>query len=193
MEQNLWNDALERVKWEDKRLKAGVGAINDGTVSTSKAINNINAMVEQQKKHAFDFQNSNLSLPTVDFISNLDWNAMLIKQLQNTLTMQNVNTYDSKVRGQIEQYASVIADNYHLIGNINLPKGELKAEMIAERVAEQKAQLDQIVGRLGIINPELSESLKSKITPELFNGVVDAAKNTSIMDSEYKRTFKLNH
>ena len=185
-------EARKQVQIEEQRLNAGIGVLSDGVVYTPRAINNVAALVEKQKENAFNFQESNLSLPTVDFISNLDFNARLIRQMNDMLLTPNVNTYDPKVKSQIEKYATVIADNYYILSNINVPKGELKSEVIMERVSEQKAQLEQIAGRLGIINPELSNNLKAKFEPSVFNNVIDVAKNATVADAGYKPTFKLN-
>lgn len=183
---------LVQIKIEQNRLDAGIGVLSDGVVNTRKMIDNIDSLVAKQKENAFDFQNSELSLSSVDFISTLDFNGRLIRLMRDYTNTPNINTYDNKVREKVDKYVEVIRDNYYLLGKMDIPKGDLKEEIILERVAEQKSQLEQFSGRLGIVNPELSESIKETFPPKVFNDVVDVAKHTSIAEADYKPAFKMN-
>lgn len=183
---------LNRVKEEDKRISSNVGVLSDGLGNNPKALNNIDAMVLKQKENAYDYQGNNLSLETVDFISNLNFNGSLIQRMKNILLDPNLNTYESKTKSKLEMYAEVIADNYYLLGKTKVPKNELKAEVILERVAAQKADLDQFIGKLNLVNPEMAQFFKDKLDMKLFNHVIDSAKNVSVSDEKYTPTFKLN-
>ena len=183
--------ASRRIEFEDKLLSTNLGVLSDGLGNNPRAINNINAMVAKQKENAYDFQGNNLSLQTADFVSNLSFNERLIRQMQDIMLESNINTYDAKTREKIESYATVISDNYYRLGKTNLPVGELKSEVILERVAAQKAQIEQFAGKMTLMNPELAQSIKEKFDVKLFNAVVDASKNASISDEKYTPSFKL--
>lgn len=183
--------ALRRVQEEGVKLDAGVGVLSDGITSNPRAINSVPAMIAKQKENAYDFFNNNLSLQSADFIANLNFNDRLIRQMSDLMLEPNINTYDEKVKAKIEMYAEVISDNYHQLRNVTLPAGELKSEVILERVAAQKSQIEQFAGRLSLVNPELSQSVKEKFDVKLYNEVVDVAKNVSITDETYTPTFKM--
>ena len=183
--------ALRRVQEEGVKLDAGIGVLSDGITSNPRAINGVPAMIAKQKENSYDFFNNNLSLQSADFIANLNFNDRLIRQMSDLMLEPNINTYDEKVKAKIEMYAEVISDNYHQLRNVTLPAGELKSEVILERVATQKSQIEQFAGRLSLVNPELSQSVKEKFDVKLYNEVVDVAKNVSITDETYTPTFKM--
>lgn len=183
--------ASRRVRFENNLLNTNLGVLSDGLGNNPRAISNISAMVAKQKENSYDFQGNNLSLQTADFVSNLGFNERLIRQMQDLMLEPNLNTYDSKTREKIESYTTVIADNYYRLSQTTLPAGELKSEVILERVAAQKAQIEQFAGKITLMNPELAQSIKDKFDVKLFNSVVDASKNVSISDEKYTPSFKL--
>lgn len=183
--------ASRRVRFENNLLNTNLGVLSDGLGNNPRAISNISAMVAKQKENSYDFQGNNLSLQTADFVSNLGFNERLIRQMQDLMLEPNLNTYDSKTREKIESYTTVIADNYYRLSQTTLPAGELKSEVILERVAAQKAQIEQFAGKITLMNPDLAQSIKDKFDVKLFNSVVDASKNVSISDEKYTPSFKL--